>query len=181
MEKFGIYREEMIRQINTPEFSKRCNNYFFTNIKDVPSVLHDISKESEMTNYHLFKYESNIGDNKRKNLIIDLKKVHVEELLNKAFELFQSPERIQYKNINDIRILQGLLKRLRKNVQFIFYNAGTLSYNDVKHFNDLIYYTSYYMNEIVLFQPGEDLATYQIYNYDKVLDSRENFTKLRVK
>ena len=30
----GITREEMLRQINSPEFNTRCNNYFYTNVKN---------------------------------------------------------------------------------------------------------------------------------------------------
>ena len=177
----GITREEMLRQINSPEFNTRCNNYFYTNVKNIPSVIHDIERESIITNYHIFKYENQIGDNKRKNIIVDLSKVNVEELLNKAFELFQRPERVLFRNITDVTKLIDLLRKLRKNVQYVFYNAGTLSYEDVKHLNDLIYLTSYYMNEVILFQPGEDLVTYQINNYDRVLDSREHYNKIKLK
>ena len=182
MAYYDIDKRDMLFLISNNELNSKCNNYFFMGVTDIPKVLKDIPRESLIPNYHMFKYEyNNIGDNHLQNCIVDMSTTPVEELLNKAFELLNVSERIPFTNINDCLRLQNVLRELKKNIQYIFYNVGTLSYEDVKKFNDLIYFTTYFMNEIVLFRPGEDLATYQTNYHNKMLDYRENYQKVRVR
>ena len=174
-----ISKNEMLSVIKYNELNSKCNNYFFFGVTDIPTVLKDIPKESLIPNYHMFKYESNIGDNHLQNVIVDMSKTPIEELLNKAFEI-NVTERIPYQDVKDCFRLQKVLRDLKKNVQYIFYNVGELSYEDVKRFNDLILFTTYYINEIVLFKPGEDLVTYQT-TMNRVIDYRENYHKVKVR
>ena len=115
------------------------------------------------------------------NIVVDMSKINVEDLLNRALEVVNSCNRINFRDRNDCAQLQNILRKLRKNVQYIFYNVGSLSYDDVRKFNDLIYFTSYYMTQVVLLGKDEDLATYQTSDKFKVLDNRENYNKLRIK
>lgn len=181
MSYYDIDRRTMLNIIKYNELNSKCNNYFFMDVTDIPKVLKDIPRESEIPNYHMFRYENNIGDNHLQNVVVDLNKVAVENILNKAFELLEVGERIPFTNMKDCIRLQEVLRKLKKNIQYIFYNAGVLPYEEVKKLNDLIYYTSYYMNEILLFKPGEDLVTYQANYNGRVLDYRENYQKVRVR
>ena len=176
----SISKNEMMDTIRFPQFNSKCNNYFFTDVEDVKGVIRNVPFVSEITNYEFFKYQD-IGDKYLHNVIMDMSKTSVEDLLNKALEVVNAAGRYNFTNRVDCMRLQGVLRKLRKNVQYIFYNAGSLSYDDVRRFNDLIYFTSYYMNQVVLFPPGEDLATYQTTDKFRVLDDRENYHKLRVK
>ena len=176
----SVSKNEMMDLIRFQQFNSKCNNYIFTDVEDIPGVIKRIPMVSEITNYEYYKLQD-IGDRYLHNVVVDMSKTSVEELLNKALEVVNSASRFNFSNRTDCMKLQGVLRKLRKNVQYIFYNAGSLSYDDVRHFNELLYFTTYYMNQVILLQPGEDLATYQTTDKFRVLDNRENYNKLSVR
>ena len=176
----SISKNEMMDIIRFRQYNGKCNNYIFTDIEDINGIVRKIPFVSEIINYEYFRYQD-IGDKYLQNIVVDMSKINVEDLLNRALEVVNSCNRINFRDRNDCAQLQNILRKLRKNVQYIFYNVGSLSYDDVRKFNDLIYFTSYYMTQVVLLGKDEDLATYQTSDKFKVLDNRENYNKLRIK
>jgi hypothetical protein len=171
----------MLDIIQHHELNGKSNNYFFMGVDNINGVLHDIPSTSIVTNYSNFISNSRMSNNQLHNVIVDLDKTPIEEVLNQSIELFNMPERILFRDIKDISMLQGLLKKVKKNIQYIFYNAGSLSDKDVRLFNDLIAYATCYINEIVLFAPDEDLVSYQTLNSGRLLDSSEHYNKFMVR
>ena len=106
---------------------------------------------------------------------------YINESHIKALEVVNSSNRYTFNGRSNYSLAINALRKLRKNVQYIFYNAGTLSYDDVRRFNELIALSSFYMNEIVLLQPDEDLATYQTTDRYKVISVDENYKRLNLK
>ena len=171
---------EMIQNIKKPDYNSKCNNYIYTNVNDINGVLSSIPDISEINNYHRFRYEGNIGDQYLHNIIVDMNVVSPYQLLDQALDVLGQDQRISFDSITDIMKLRGVLRKLKTNIQYIIINANKLTYDDVKRLNDLIYFTSYFICESLLFKPGEDLISYQTTN-GSVLDYRENYNKLRVR
>ena len=176
----SINKNELSDLIRFPSFNAKTNNYIISNVQDVNGIIRNVPMISEITNYDYFKM-SDIGDRYLHNVVLDMSKTSVDELLNKALEVVNSSNRYTFNGRSNYSLAINALRKLRKNVQYIFYNAGTLSYDDVRRFNELIALSSFYMNEIVLLQPDEDLATYQTTDRYKVISVDENYKRLNLK
>lgn len=175
-----VSKNEMMDIIRFPYLNIKNNNYFFMGVDDIQGSIRNIPMSSEIVNYDSIK-GSNIGDNILHNVVVDMSKTDVEELLNKALTVVSSPTRITLHDSTSCERAQEALKRLRKNVQYIFYNAGSLKEADVRLFNDLIAYTSLFMNQVVLFQPGEQLATYKTNDRFKTLENNVDYHMFHLK
>lgn len=176
----SVSKNEMMDIIRFPHLSTKCNNYFFMNVENIQDSIRNIPMSSEIVNYNSLRH-LDIGDNRLHNVVVDMKKTSVEELLNKALEVVNSSSRIYFKDASSCERLQDTLRMLKKNVQYIFYNAGSLTEADVRLFNDLIAYMSLHMNQVVLFQPDEQLATYKTNDRFKTLENKINYNMLHIK
>ena len=176
----SINKNELSDLIRFPSINSKTNNYIVDNVQDVNGIIRAVPMISEITNYDYYKM-SDIGDRYKHNVILDMSKTSVEELLNKALEVVNSPVRYTFNGRSNYSLAVNALRKLRKNIQYIFYNAGSLSYDDVRRFNELMYLSTFYMNQIVLLQPGEDLATYQTTDKFGVINKDENYSRLNLK
>ena len=66
------------------------------------------------------------------------------------------------------------MKKVRENIELKHLMTN-------RRFNELIALSSFYMNEIVLLKPDEDLATYQTTDRYRVISVDENYKRLNLK
>ncbi len=176
----SINENELSDLIRFPSITTPTSNYIISNVQDVNGIIRRVPMISEITNYEYYKM-SDIGDRFKHNVVLDMSKTSVEELLNKALEVVNSPVRYTFNGRSNYSLAVNALRKLRKNVQYIFYNAGSLSYDDVRRFNELINLSTFYMNQIVLLQPGEDLATYQTTDKFGIITKDVDYKRLELK
>ena len=173
-----IFEDEALDLINEQNLNSKCNNYIFYDIDNINKFKLGIKKISSISNYRYFQMED-IGDNKLHNVLVDFNKIKINDVLANALYELAIPNNIIYKELRDLLFFRTVLRKLNSNVQFIMLNSDKLSLDDTKLLNYLIYFKTYFFNEILLFGHDEDLKTYQTFN-GNVLDYRENYQKIRI-
>ena len=91
----SINKNELSDLIRFPSFNAKTNNYIISNVQDVNGIIRNVPMISEITNYDYFKM-SDIGDRYLHNVVLDMSKTSVDELLNKALEVVNSSNRYTF-------------------------------------------------------------------------------------
>lgn len=169
---------EILEEFKNRYLNSKNNNYIICGLEDT-DILNEIPEQcniNESDHYHDIKVAQNIK--------IDLNKIEVKDILSYTLEILKckgiipQTEKLEFNNKFDLLRLQGILRKHGIVVQFVFYNLEGLTIEDQMLFNEIYYFNSVY------FTANAFIKNYNFQTYfltgDRVLDSRENYTKLKI-
>lgn len=169
---------EILEEFKNRYLNSKNNNYIICGLEDT-DILNEIPEQcniNESDHYHDIKVAQNIK--------IDLNKIEVKDILSYTLEILKckgiipQTEKLEFNNKFDLLRLQGILREHGIVVQFVFYNLEGLTIEDQMLFNEIYYFNSVY------FTANAFIKNYNFQTYfltgDRVLDSRENYTKLKI-
>lgn len=170
--------KEILKEFDNRYLNSKTNNYIFCEIEDF-NMLDNIS---DICNIRTSENDINIES--ALNIKINLKEVEVKDILNYVLNVLKEKKvldvnldyDIELQSSVDLLKFQGVLRNYNVIVQLIFYNVEQLDLKTQMLFNELYYFNSVFFN-VNSFIKGNNFKTYFL-KYDRVLDNRENFTKV---
>ena len=173
-------REEILREFNYRYINTKNNNYIFTGVKDF-SIVDEISDICSIT-----LPDSFLDIDYAYNIKIDLNQVEVREILTYTLSILRKMKALDvtleypldFKNKFDVLRFQHILTNYNKSVQLVFYNIENLSLEDQMLFNEIYYFHSFLYNVNTFTKEG-NFKSYFLTG-DRVLDNRENYTRIKV-
>ena len=173
-------REEILREFNYRYINTKNNNYIFTGVKDF-SIVDEISDICSIT-----LPDSFLDIDYAYNIKIDLNQVEVREILAYTLSILRKMKALDvtleypldFKTKFDVLRFQHILTNYNKAVQLVFYNIENLSLEDQMLFNEIYYFHSFLYNVNTFTKEG-NFKSYFLTG-DRVLDNRENYTKVKV-
>lgn len=175
-----MLEKEILELFKCRYLNEKTNNYIFTGVDDY-KILDKIPKCCGIS-----LPENDINIDFAQNIIVDFNVVKVKDILNYVLDLLKKSllldgaldYKIDFNNKFDLLRFQEILYRYQKIVQLICYHVEDLSLDDQKLLNQLYYFNSIFYN-INSFITGNNFKSYFL-NDGKVLDSRENYTKIKI-
>ena len=171
----------IVKLLNNQKLNTKCNNYIFTG-------LNEVSKQYILNNIHSFSFIENIDEvkkndttfpnNKLQNIIINFKETKLD-IFNYALEKLKINKTIDFKKTYDILKFNSILRNNQKAIQFVMHNNKYLTKNKQTLINTLLWYNTYYFNNIILLEENEQLKTYQI-SKELMLENNENYIKQKI-
>ena len=170
---------EILKEFNSRYLNSKTNNYIFCEMENF-NMLDSIP---DFCNIRMDDCDTNIEY--ANNIKIDLKKVEVKDILTYILNMLKEKSllditldyNLEFNNKFDILKFQSILRNYNRIVQLIFYNVEELDLENQMLFNELYYFNGLYFN-INSFIKDNNFKTYFL-KYDRVLDNRENFTKIK--
>ena len=173
--------EEIVDIFINRDLNIKNNNFIFTNVSDM-SFLSQIPKICQIS------VDKNILDfsiTEALNIKIDLSKIKIKDILDYVLSYIENYLKLDAKSpkieFNDKFALlkfQRKLIDLNVVVQFLIYNLDSLTMEEQMLLNEIYYFYSDYFN-ISSFITGDYMQTHFLTG-NRVLDNRENYTKIRV-
>lgn len=174
-----ITNSEIIQTLNYKALNSKCNNYVFSDIPStvLPEIIKNIQPICQLSNVSdEVLYEINRLD--MINMIIDISKINVEDLLNETLRMLEISKTLKLDDIKSLLRFRGILREYNQAVQWIILNAQNLSIEDQMLLNELFVLNTYFFNTNILIS-NSDLSTYQLKN-GIYLDDRENYEKIKI-
>ena len=173
--------DEVINIFISRTLNIKNNNYIFTNVSDmgflkqIPSICQiDFDKTA---------LDFNIRE--ALNIKIDLNQIKIKDILEYVLTYIENclniedkRSKIEFNNKFDLLKFQGKLRDLNVVVQLIVYNLDSLTMEEQMLLNEIYYFYSDYFN-ISAFIVDNYFQTHFLTS-NRVLDNRENYTKIRV-
>lgn len=173
-------KSEILQEFNYRYINSKNNNYIFTGVKDFAIVdeIPDICSISLPDSFLDIDYAYNIK--------IDLNQVEVREILVYIMNILKQMKALDltleypldFKTKFDVLRFQHILTNYNKAVQLIFYNIENLSLEDQMLFNEIYYFHSFLYNANTFTKDG-NFKSYFLTG-DRVLDNRENYTRVKM-
>ena len=172
--------KEMIEMFKQRYLNSKTNNYIFSRIDDY-KILDKIPNRCS-----ILIPENDIDINFAENIKIDLDDVNIKDILSFTLELLKKSKfidisfdyTIDFNNKFDLLKFQNVLRTYNRIVQLIFYKVEKLSHEDQMLFNEICYFNSIFFNANS-FIKGDNFQSYFL-SKDRVLDNRENYTKIKL-
>lgn len=173
-----MLENEVIEEFKYRYLNSKNNNYIFCEVED-NTILDKIPEQcdiNESDSYHDIKTSQNIK--------IDLKEIKVKDIISYVLEVLKKrgmlSEQIwlDFSNKLDLLKLQGILREHGIIVQFVFYNLEDLTIEEQMLLNEAYYFNSMFFTANAFIKNG-NFRTYFLTG-DRVLDSRENYTKIKI-
>lgn len=171
---------EILKEFNSRYLNSKTNNYIFCEMENF-NMLDSIP---DVCNIRMNDCDINIEY--ANNIKIDLNKVEVKDILMYTLNMLKEKSLLdetldydlEFNNKFDLLKFQSVLRNYNVFVQLIFYNVEELSVENQMLFNELYFFNGLFFN-VNSFIKGNNFKTYFL-KYDRVLDNRENFTKIRM-
>ncbi len=179
-----MVKEEIIELFKNRYLNTKTNNYIFS-LVDNFKLLEDIPDSCNVT---MSDDDINIDIAQidiAQNIKIDLSIVNVCDILSYVLGLLKKSAYLDdevdcvlnFNNKFDLLKFQNILRKNGIVVQFIFYNIESLSQEEQMLLNEIYYFNSLYFNTNA-FISENNFQTYFLSD-DRVLDYRENYTKIK--
>lgn len=173
-------KEEIINEFKQRYLNSKTNNYIFTNIDDF-TILDMIPNICSVS-----MDDSNLDIDYAFNIKIDLNEIDVHDILTYTLEELKKQKlvdpffdyKLDFNSKFDLLKFQNTLYNYRRIVQLIFYNVESLSNEEQYLFNELYYFNCQFFN-VSTFTKNDNLNSYFL-RQDRVLDNRENYTKIKL-
>ena len=172
--------KEILELFRYRYLNSKTNNYIFSKIEDF-GILKSIPDSCIIS-----ISEYNLDIDRAINIKIDLKEVNVRDILTyslnilKEFKLLDTffDYTIDFNNRFDLLKFQYVLRNYDRIVQLIFYNIDKLSLEEQMLFNEIYYFNSVYFDANTFIKEN-NFQSYFL-SGDRVLDNRENYTKIKM-
>jgi len=160
--------------------NSKTNNYIFSEIKNF-----DILK-SIPDNCIISISECNLDIDKAINIKIDLEEIEVKDILKYSLNVLKELKMVDrffeydvdFNNKFDLLKFQSVLRNYNRIIQLIFYNIDKLSLEEQMLFNEIYYFNSVYFDANTFIKEN-NFQSYFL-SGDRVLDNRENYTKIKM-
>ena len=172
--------QEIIEILNNKELNSKTNNYIFTDISNdlQDEIITKINPVCIIKNPTPI-ITAEIGTTNLNNILIDIKKTPIKEVINTAFKLLEIKNNIPFESKMNLLRLRGLLREHNKAIQFIFYHLDKLSVEEQKLLNEIYWFNTYFFNANALINKKHFITTETISG--NMLDYRENYDKRSLK
>lgn len=172
--------KEILELFRYRYLNSKTNNYIFSEIEDF-GILKSIP-DSCMISIS----EYNLDIDRAINIKIDLKEVNVRDILTYSLNILKEFKlldiffdyTIDFNNKFDLLKFQYVLRNYDRIVQLIFYNIDKLSLEEQMLFNEIYYFNSVYFDANTFIKENNFQSYFLI--GDRVLDNRENYTKIKI-
>ena len=176
-----VKKEEIISLFEHRRLNEKTNNFIFTGVHDL-SLLDEIPSTCAIS---LPDHDLDIDF--AHNIKIDLQQIEVKDIFTYTFELLKKYKlfdvsfdyTIDFQNRRDLLRAQGTLRRYNQIIQLIFYHFERLSIEEQMLFNEIYYFNSIFFNANSFIE--EEYFKTHFLSQDRVLDDRENYTKVRLR
>lgn len=174
-----MLKEEIIKEFKHRNLNSKTNNFIFSGIDDF-KFLNDIPDRCSISTP-----ENDIDIEFAYNIKIDLSEVNVRDIISYTLDILKNSSlldvtldyNLKFNNKFDLFRFQNVLHNYGIVVQLIFYNLEELELEEWMLFNEIYYFNSIFFNANA-FIHGDNFETYFITN-ERVLDNRENYTKIK--
>lgn len=172
--------KEILELFRYRYLNSKTNNYIFSEIKNF-----DILK-SIPDNCIISISECNLDIDKAINIKIDLEEIEVKDILKYSLNVLKELKMVDrffeydvdFNNKFDLLKFQSVLRNYNRIIQLIFYNIDKLSLEEQMLFNEIYYFNSVYFDANTFIKEN-NFQSYFL-SGDRVLDNRENYTKIKM-
>jgi|GEM_PF-5145798 len=170
--------KEVIEIFKQRFLNYKTNNYIFSRTDNF-SILDEITDRCSISTP-----ENNIDIDYANNIKIDLDEVNIKDILSFTLEVLKKSKLIdiyldyplEFNSKFDLLKFRNILNSYNRVVQLIFYKVERLSLEEQMLFNEIYYFNSIYFNANS-FIKDDNFQSYFL-SKDRVLDNRENYTKV---